>query len=80
MKSALNGLAILVLTFCIAGKVSARDLSGQWNLKIEDKNHNVVSILVIKFGGLKAKSCLGGDWLRVDVVSSSTKDKTFSCI
>lgn len=77
MRSALCRLAILVLVVCIAGNVSARDLSGQWDLKVEDKDHNVVSVLVIKFGALKAKSCLGGDWLRVEVVSSSTKDKTF---
>ena len=77
MKSAICRLGVFILAFCIVGNVWSRDLSGQWDLKIEDKRHNVISVLVIKFSARKAKSCIGGNWLRVDVVSSTTKDASF---
>jgi len=46
-------------------------------LKIENKNHKVITTLSIKFTDQQAKSCLWGNWLRVEVLSVKTDDLHF---
>ena len=65
----------LTLTICVCKSFGANnDLSGQWDLKIEDKSHHTIATYVIEFSQQKAESCIVGNWLRVNVVSSKVED------
>ena len=55
----------------------ARDLTGQWDLHIEDREHRVVTALVIEFTANPAQTCEDGTWRRVHVVSATTEDSKF---
>ena len=70
-------LLILAVTCCFSVSAWSHDLTGKWDLKIEDKNHQLVATLVVKFASQRARSCVSGDWKRVLVVSATTKDKHF---
>ncbi len=77
MRLAIYRLVVFVLALGFSAMAWPRDLSGQWDLKIEDKNRHVVTVLVIEFTNHQARSCLGGNWLRVNVVSATTEDTKF---
>ena len=77
MKTTIRWLIALAFAFCLSAVASPRDLTGQWDLKIEDKGHHVVTALVIQFTDQRAPSCIGGNWFRVNVVSSTTDDAHF---
>lgn len=77
MRTTIRRLIAVVLAFGFSASAWPRDLTGQWNLNIEDKNHHVVTGLVIEFTDHQAPSCLGGNWLRVNVVSATTDDTRF---
>jgi hypothetical protein len=77
MRAAIYRLVIFALALSFSAVVWSRDLAGQWDLKIEDKNHHVVTVLVIEFTEHQARSCIAGKWFRVDVVSSTTEDSQF---
>jgi hypothetical protein len=64
---------------CLIGSTAAccNDLSGTWTLSIENPAHRVVTTLRIKFTGERARSCMGGEWKVVKVVSKTTQDKDF---
>ena len=55
----------------------SRDLAGLWDLKIENKEHHVVTALVIEFTSHATQACEDGIWLRVHVVSATTEDNKF---
>lgn len=46
-------------------------------MKIENRSHHVVTVLVIEFTSQEAQSCIAGNWLRVNVVSAATEDVDF---
>ena len=70
---------LLFLTFGLNFSISAwsHDLNGEWILNIENLNHQPITQFNIKFTDQSGSSCLAGNWLRVDVLSSTTKDKNF---
>lgn len=77
MRTAICRLIVFALALSFSAVVWSRDLAGQWDLKIEDKSHHVVTVVVIEFTERQAKSCIGGKWLRVKVVSATTEDSHF---
>lgn len=77
MMNAIRPLFALAFALAVPMGAWASDLAGQWNLNVEDQNHNVVASLVIEFTSLTAPSCIAGTWSRVKVVSASTKDTQF---
>jgi hypothetical protein len=77
MRIVIRRLIAVALTLGFSASAWPRDLTGQWNLNIEDKNHHVVTGLVIEFTAHQAPSCIGGNWLRVNVVSATTEDAHF---
>ena len=77
MRAAIYRLITFALDLSFSAVAWSRDLSGQWDLKIEDNNHHVVTVLVIEFTERQARSCIAGKWLRVNVVSSTTEDGQF---
>ncbi len=77
MRAATYRLLTFALALSFSAAVWSRDLAGLWDLKIEDKNHHVVTVLVIEFTKHQARSCIAGKWLRVNVVSSTTEDNQF---
>jgi hypothetical protein len=77
MRFAICRLVVLALNFGLSTVAWCSDLVGQWDLKIEDKNHNVVTVLVIEFTDYQAKSCIAGNWLQVNVISSTANDAQF---
>ena len=77
MKLTIFRLIAFALALCFSTIAWSRDLSGQWDLKIENRSHHVVTALVIEFTNHQARSCLGGNWLRVNVVSATTEDASF---
>ncbi|MGA8147227.1 MAG: hypothetical protein WB870_06560 [Gallionellaceae bacterium] len=77
MRTAIHRLIAVALALGFSTLAWPRDLTGQWNLNVEDKNHHVVTALVIEFTDHRAPSCIGGNWLRVNVVSATTEDAHF---
>ena len=77
MRVAIYLLIVSALALGFSSMAWPRDLAGQWDLKIEDKKHRVVTVLIIEFTNHQARSCLGGNWLRVNVVSVTTDDTRF---
>lgn len=77
MRSAIYRLVAFAIALGYSGAIWSRDLAGQWDLKIEDMSHHVITALVIEFTEHKAQSCIAGDWLRVNVVSATTEDASF---
>lgn len=77
MRSAVFRLLVVAFALGFSATAWARDLAGQWDLKIEDKNHHVVSVLVVEFTNRQAPSCIAGKWLRVNVVSATAEDTRF---
>jgi len=72
--------SLLVLGFVLGSSASvwAYDmLSGLWTLKVENRSHHVVATLTVKFTTQAGRSCMFGDWLRVNVVSATTEDLNF---
>ena len=69
-------LFLVVILACSLSAYSA-DLNGEWTLQVEDQNHQPVAALNIKFTKQKAESCLSDNWLRVDVLSATTKLDSF---
>ena len=55
----------------------SRDLTGLWDLKVENKEHHVVTALVIEFTAHPAQTCQDGIWFHVHVMSSTTEDSKF---
>lgn len=77
MRAAIRRLAALAFSLTVSTSAWSADLAGQWDLKIEDRSHRVVTTLVIEFTNETARSCIAGNWLRVNVVSASTKGARF---
>jgi hypothetical protein len=77
MNTFARRLSSLAVALSFAASAWAYDLTGQWDLKIENKSHHVVTSLVIEFTSQSAPSCIGGAWMRVKVVSSATEDAHF---
>jgi len=77
MKNLASQLLVLAVAIMFATPARSHDLSGKWDLKIEDKGHHVVTLLVVEFTSRRARSCMSGDWMGVTVLSATTKDKDF---
>jgi hypothetical protein len=77
MKTFPRLLTLFAIAVSFSTSVWSYDLTGQWDLKIEDKNHHVVTTLVIEFTKQSAVSCIGGRWLRLNVLSSVSEDINF---
>lgn len=56
---------------------AAHDLSGSWDLRIENPQHQLIATLSIIFTSEPARSCMSGEWRRVEVNSRSATDEAF---
>jgi hypothetical protein len=70
-------LIAIAFTLGFSASVSAYDLPGLWTLKVENRKHQVVATLTVKFTNENALSCMSGDWSRVDIESATTRDANF---
>lgn len=77
MKKYIRCLSFLLFALSFSNIALSHDLKGKWVLKIENKKHQPITTLEIKFITQEATSCIAGDWSRVIVLSSITKDKNF---
>jgi hypothetical protein len=77
MTPLVRPLFALAIVLGFSAPAGAHDLPGLWLLKIENKNHHIVTTLSVEFTAQKALSCLSGDWSRVTVVSATTEDPHF---
>jgi len=77
MRAAIYRSILLGLALGVSASAWSRDLAGQWDLKIENREHHVVTALVIEFAAHPAQTCQDGIWLRVHVVSVTTEDSKF---
>lgn len=77
MRAAIYRSILLGLALSVSADAWSRDLAGQWELNIENREHHVVTALVIEFTADPARTCADGIWLRVDVVSATTEDNKF---
>lgn len=68
---------LFVAASLLPGVVCATDLPGQWTLSVENADHVVLATLDVEFTENPAKSCMGGEWKVLKVVSATTKDKDF---
>lgn len=55
----------------------ATDLSGPWTLSVQNSQHVLVATLEVEFTESNARSCLGGEWKKVNVVQATTRDDDF---
>ncbi len=53
------------------------DLAGQWILKVEDKDHKVMTTLTIEFTKEDARGCMSGYWRQVKVISVTGDSKFY---
>ncbi|PRC90569.1 hypothetical protein [Solimicrobium silvestre] len=67
----------IAMTFDWSVSAYSADLKGEWALQVEDQKHQPIAVLSIKFTNRKADSCLSDNWLRVEVLSATTKDDGF---
>jgi hypothetical protein len=77
MKILARRLSAFAVALGFSVSVWSHDLTGQWDLKIENKSHHVVTALVIEFTNQGAQSCIAGNWTRVKVVSAVSEDAHF---
>lgn len=77
MRTAIYRSILLGLALGVSAGAWSRDLAGQWDLKIENREHHVVTALVIEFTAHPAQTCEDGIWLRVHVASATTEDSKF---
>lgn len=61
----------------LSGAACGTELSGQWNLAVENPEHVVVASLKVEFTDKKAPSCMAGEWKVLKVVSATTRDSNF---
>ncbi len=52
-------------------------LLGPWVIEIENLRNKLITTIVVEFSDSKADSCLGGNWRKLVVLSSSTSDAEF---
>lgn len=77
MRAVISRLIIIGLAFGFPTLAWSGDFAGQWDLKIEDQDHHVVTTLVIEFTKRQAPSCIDESWLRVNVLSATTNNPGF---
>jgi len=77
VKFFIFGFVIFSVIFDVSVTARSADLNGEWVLKVEDLNNQSIADLTVKFTNEKAESCLGENWLHVDVLSATTKDDKF---
>jgi hypothetical protein len=77
MRAAIYRSILLGLALGVSAGAWSRDLAGQWDLKIENREHHIVTALVIEFTAHPAQTCHDGIWLHVHVVSATTEDSKF---
>ena len=77
MKHYILRVLFLFCALSFSSLVWSHDLKGEWSLKIENLHRQPIATLDLRFTKEKASSCLSGDWLRVIVLSSTTRDKNF---
>lgn len=76
MKSPLR-VVVVAASLLVSHAACSSDLPGQWTLSVENPSHVVVATLKVEFTEEKARSCLGGDWKILKVVSATTQDEDF---
>ena len=77
MKTLICQLLFAIGALGLLPSAWSSDLSGQWDLTVEDQDRHAVTTLVISFTEEPALSCMGGVWKRVSVVSTSTTNPKF---
>jgi hypothetical protein len=77
MNAYICRLLLLIFTLSFSALAWPHNLNGEWVLKIENKNHQAITTLNIKFTKQKAAVCIGGKWSKIKVLSTTTKDKNF---
>lgn len=75
-----------VVALCVPMAANAQDLSGRWQLEVQNAKREVVTMLTIRFTHDLAQSCLdlvypmtnkGLKWSRVKIEAMSTTESTF---
>ena len=77
MTRSLRSAVIAAGALLLSHATCATDLSGPWTLSIQNSQHVVVATLEIEFTESDARSCLGGEWKKVNVVQATTRDDDF---
>lgn len=77
MKTLAQRLTVLIAAVASSTSAWSQDLKGKWDLNIEDMSHHIVTTLVVEFTERRATSCIIGNWMRVSVLSATSKDKQF---
>ena len=72
-----RSLLIVAIWLTLSSSAFCHDLTGEWILKVENQSHKVITTLTVKFTSQKAHSCIGGKWMKMTVVSSTTDDLHF---
>lgn len=75
-RSSLLSVLIAASAF-VSSAACGSTLLGRWALAVENSEHRAIATLKVEFTDETAKSCLGGDWKVVKVVSASTLDENF---
>lgn len=77
MTISVFGIALMGTGLFLSGATGGRELPGRWILSVENPEHVVVATLEVEFTDERARSCRGGEWKVVKVVSSTTRDEDF---
>jgi hypothetical protein len=78
MKTLASLLIITIFSILPIKVFAAEDkLIGTWSLDVNNLNNRLITTLEIKFTADKAKSCLGGSWRKIEVISSTPEKNSF---
>lgn len=77
MTNALLRALLGTASLFFASEAISSELRGQWTLLVENPDRQAVATLKVEFTDEQARSCLGGDWKVLKVVSATTRDEDF---
>lgn len=77
MRTLIVRCLVVFLSLTYVTFANCQDLAGEWTLKIQNRQQQLITTLKIRFAESKADSCMGGEWRQVQVLSSNSTDKTF---
>jgi hypothetical protein len=68
---------IMIVVFSFKTFSLENRLTGTWGLDVHNLNKTLITALKIKFTTVKADSCLGGSWRKIEVISSTPEKNSF---
>lgn len=77
LRYILKLLLVLIIALPNLAKSDVFSADETWKLEIKDANNYLITTALFKFTNKVARSCIGGDWKAINVISASSSDDQF---